>query len=132
MAIWISYEAHADARDELYDECSVPVGTRDSIISGIHIMPWATSSHKAATCIPPSRYPHRRRNEPYKGNPLLAMYTSYCHLYIRIPLVCIMDFALTNKNESLVVSELYVNKNGENLKAQDDIFSPFLLSKKTN
>lgn len=64
----ISY-AHASARGELYDE---PAGTRDPIISGIHIMPWATSSHKAATCTPPSRL--YLRGQLYKRNLALAIY----------------------------------------------------------
>lgn len=41
-------------------------------------------------------------------------------------------FRANKDRESLIISELYANENGENLKARNDIFSPSLLSKKTN
>lgn len=40
----VSCKAHAGAWGKLYDERNEPAGTWDPIISGIRIMPWATSS----------------------------------------------------------------------------------------
>lgn len=137
---WISYEAHAGARDELYDECSEPARFHnfgDSYNALGYVIPEGCYVHPSIE----SMHTDDAAN-PIKGIsplPFMCIYVwgivirllSFVS-YIRI-LRATQNRSRANKiRESLIVSELqHADENGKKfVEARDDIFSPFPLLKK--